>query len=75
MTKLSSANFELTQNQLKQLRDHDWFPHPGGAFIELKVEHFRDNLAFEEFCELFMRSDYVKETTVLKLCIIGWNAD
>ena len=75
MTKLSSANFELTKNQLKQLRNHDWFPHPGGAWVELRIEDFRDNLAFEEFCELFMRSDYVKETTTLKLCIIGWNSE
>jgi len=75
MTKLSSANFELTNEQLKQLRDHDWFPHPGGAWIELRVEDFESNLDFEELCELFMREDYAKETVKLKLCIIGWNAE
>ena len=75
MTKLSSANFELTDTQLKQLRDHHWFPHPGGAWIELRVEDFRNNLAFEEICETFIREDYVKETVKLKLCIVGWNSE
>ena len=75
MTKLSSANFKLSDDQLKQLRDHDWFPHDGGAWVELSIEDFRDNLAFEEFCQLFMRADFVGETTKLKLCVIGWNSE